>query len=334
MMPTRTVEGRLADGEVLLLDGAVGTQLQDMGVPMHGVAWAAAALATHPYTVRRMHELYVKAGCDVVTTNTYSSARHNLEPLGMADATYELNLRAVMLARDACDRYAERPVAIAGAVSAFGLVTGGEPERTLHRFSPPRSAITAEQSREYLREQAEILAEAGVDLLLAEVTGSNEHREWVLEACQATGLPTWVGFRARLDATDAGGTVRTGHSSDTPLAESVETVMKQGGSVVSVFHSPIEATTAALPVVREVWAGAVAVYPDAGRYDYTAAQRDRRLPNRHSPEQFAEHAREWVEAGVQVVGGCCGYGLPYIRALREVLPPRVPTASVTEGVNG
>ncbi len=86
-----------------------------MGVPLSGLAWAAA-LESHPFTVRRMHEQYVAAGVDIITTNTYASARHNLEPLGLGGKVVELNLRAVMLAQDARDRTArERPTATPAA---------------------------------------------------------------------------------------------------------------------------------------------------------------------------------------------------------------------------
>jgi methionine synthase I (cobalamin-dependent) len=101
-----------------------------MGVPMHRTAGAAAALETHPFTVRRLHGVYIRAGVDVLTTNTYSAARHNLEPLGLGDPTTELNVGAVMLARDARDKAArERPVDLDGSVSNYGLVTGAEPRR-------------------------------------------------------------------------------------------------------------------------------------------------------------------------------------------------------------
>jgi S-methylmethionine-dependent homocysteine/selenocysteine methylase len=328
MTSFRVLEERIADGQVILLDGAVGTQLQQMGVPMDTVAWAATALHTHPYTVKRLHELYVQAGCDIITTNTYSAARHNLEPLGLSNSAHELNLRAVMLAQEARDRFAKhRPVYIAGSLSGFGLITGGEPVRALHRYSPPRSAITAEQARVYLREQAEILAEAGVDLLLVEATGSDEHREWLLEAGLATGLPIWVGFKVRLDPDDATGTVKTGHSSRIPLSESIGRVMQHGGMLVNVFHSTVHSATPAIQAVKEAWSGPIGVYPDAGRFDYSAIQGDRLIPNRITPDELLERACGWVAEGVQVIGGCCGYGFPYIRRLREGLPTRVPTSS-------
>ena len=161
------LERRLARREVILLDGAIGTRLQSMGVPMSGLAWAAAALESHPFTVRRMHEEYVAAGVDIITTNTYSSARHNLEPLGLGDKVVELNLRAVMLAQDARDRTAgDRPPLIAGSVSNFGLRVACEGD-----YEERRSETSEAQARANLRQQADILAEAGVDFLIAESTG-------------------------------------------------------------------------------------------------------------------------------------------------------------------
>ncbi|MBM3597990.1 MAG: homocysteine S-methyltransferase family protein [Alphaproteobacteria bacterium] len=323
MTEFKSLQDRLDKGDVVILDGAVGTQLQEMGVPMDSVSWAAAALHTSPYTVRRMHELYVKAGADIITTNTYSSARHNLDPLGMGDATRELNLRAVMLAQDARDKTAkDRQVYIAGAISGFGLVHGGEAERALHRHSKPRLALTENTARAVLREQAEILAEAGVDLLLLEGTGSNTHRRWMIEEAKGTGLPLWVGFRARVDANDR--QIKTGYTSPDLFDRAITELMPLGGSALAIFHSTISDTTSALDVALSHWQGPIACYPEAERHDYTAAYHDHNVANKVPPAEFVETARGWVDRGVQIVGGCCGIGLPYIRALREGLPRSVP----------
>ena len=127
MSDYRTLEARLAGKEVVILDGAVGTQLQKMDVPMNSHAWAATALQSHPYTVRLLHESYIRAGVDIITVNSYSAARHNLVPLGLGDLTRELNLRAVVLAQEARDRCAkDRPIYIAGSVSNYGMRTGVE----------------------------------------------------------------------------------------------------------------------------------------------------------------------------------------------------------------
>lgn len=312
------LQDRIDAGDVIILDGAIGTQLQELGVPIAPTAWAAAALQTHPYTVRYVHETYIEAGADIITTNTYSSARHCLEPAGMGDLTRELNLRAVVLAKEARDRAAhDRPVFIAGSVSNFGMITGGEP--LPGRLAEARSAYTAEQTKENLREQAEILTDAGVDFLLVESTGSIEHRKWVLEACLSTGAPTWVGFRCRLDD----GAVKGGFEEDVSFAEGLDAVVPLGGSLVSVFHSTVEATTAGVPIVKQKWSGPIGVYPDADRHDYVNRHQDTSTRNRTSPDEFVELARQWVEQGVQVIGGCCGFGPDYIRPLRAALPARI-----------
>jgi S-methylmethionine-dependent homocysteine/selenocysteine methylase len=321
----RTLERRLADKDVVILDGAVGTQLQKMGVPMNSHAWAATALQTHPYTVRLLHEHYIRAGVDIVTVNSYSAARHNLVPLGLGDMTRELNLRAVVLAQEARDRCAkERPIYVAGSVSNYGLRTGTEVSPEGVAFFTERVAWTEEATKANLREQAEILAEAGVDLLLAESTGGTTHRTWVLEACLATGLPVWVGFKCHQDK--PGGTPKVGYHSDEPLAAHFAQIVARGGSAVTIFHSPIAACDAALPLVQSQWKGPIGIYPEAERRDYVAVHKDVNEPDHVSPEAFVAKATDWVNRGVQIIGGCCGIELEHIRPLRAALPRRVPAA--------
>jgi S-methylmethionine-dependent homocysteine/selenocysteine methylase len=327
MAKYQELQGRLDRSEVVILDGAVGTGLQNLGVPMHGTAWAAAALQTHPFTVRQLHETYIRAGIDVLTTNTYSAARHNLEPLGLGDYVAELNYRAVALARDARDKAArERPVYLAGAISNYGLVTGAEPRRQVYGRgrSPRRTALTPEQTQDNLREQAELLVEGGVDFLLAESTGSMEHRKWVVQACLATGHPTWIGIKCRLEGDDP--MPRVGYSSDVAIDRGLDELVGLGGKVINVFHSNVRSTEAALPIVREKWSGPIGVYPEAGRLDYIDPLSDPDATNDVTPAEFLDLARKWVQEGVQVIGGCCGIGPEYIRPLRDGLPARVPTA--------
>ena len=320
------LKARLDNREVILLDGAIGTQLQSMGVPMSNRAWAGIALKDYPFTVRRMHENYIKAGVDIITVNTYPSARHNLEPLGLGDMTVELNLRAVMLAEDARDRVArERPVYIAGAVSNYGLLTGSEPGWKDFAYFQGRSELSEEQAQSNLREQAQILADAGVDFLLAESTGSNLQRRWVVEACLATGLPVWTGFKVRLDEGDP--SVRIGYRSDLAFADGFDEIASLGGAVINLFHSSVASTDAALAIAKKHWHGPLGIYPEAERTDYVDAYRDRNVPSRLTPEEFLGKAMAWVEQGVQVIGGCCGVELEYIKPLRERLPTHIPASA-------
>jgi len=319
------LEQRLKVREVILLDGAVGTQLQTMGVPIGTEAWAAAALETHPSTVRHLHECYIKAGVDIITVNTYASARQNLERIGLADKTRELNLRAVTLADDARQRWAkERAVLIAGSVSNYGLRAGAEPGWTNWRDVRRWSETTDAQAQANLREQAEILAEGGVDFFVAESTGSTTQRRWVIEACVATGLPVWMGFRCRLVAGTA--EPQVGYLSEEGISDHFQDVVSLGGSVVSVFHSTIEAVDAALPIVQKRWQGPIAVYPEADRPDYVQRHKDPNFVPRVTPDEFVQWALACMDRGVQIVGGCCGIELEHIRPLRKVLPKHLPDA--------
>ena len=319
------LKSRLDEGDVIILDGAIGTQLQTMGVPMNNVAWAGAALETHPTTIRLMHERYIDAGVDIITVNSYASARHNLEPLGLGDRTAELNWRAVTLARDARDARAhDRPVLVAGSVSNFGLLTGGEDKHVLHRYSAPRTAHTEAQSKAYLREQAELLVEGGVDFLIAESTGNNTHRRWIQQACLATGAPTWIGFKTHLSPTVP--EPRVGYASDELFESQFAELMGDGGDVAAVFHTSLDATDKSLDVVDRHWHGPVAVYPEAERHDYTRTQKEA-LDTPVTPTDFCERAERWVERGVQIIGGCCGIEIEHIKPLRERLPEKIPKAS-------
>ena len=110
------LKDRIDGGETVILDGAVGTQLQDMGVPMHPVAWCGPANVTHPSSVIQMHERYIKAGADVITTNTFSTVRPMLENAGYGDYVREINARAAHNAQEARARAAvDRPVYVAAS---------------------------------------------------------------------------------------------------------------------------------------------------------------------------------------------------------------------------
>jgi S-methylmethionine-dependent homocysteine/selenocysteine methylase len=96
-----------------------------------------------------------------------------------------------------------------------------------------------------------------------------------------------------------------------------------GAEVATIFHSTVEATSAALPVMQKHWDGPIGVYPDADRSDYVTTYRDDTTDTVVTPEQYVEVTKEWVNQGVQIVGGCCGFEIEYIRPLRDALPSQL-----------
>jgi S-methylmethionine-dependent homocysteine/selenocysteine methylase len=317
--PYDTLKQRAENGHTLLLDGAIGTQLQTLGVPMDNTAWAATALATHPQVVQQMHQQYLNAGADIITTNTFSSARHNLEPIGLGERTLELNRLAVTLAMQARDQHStDRPIVIAGSVSHFGILIDGEPGLALHRHAKPDSQteFSREQARRNIREQAECLVDAGLDLLLLESTGNMTQRRWLLEETDHLDIPRWLGYRCRLDPD---GQIRVGYGSDDLFADSLTILQQQNLDGVAIFHSLVEDTTAAIPILQQHWSGLIAAYPEAGRTDYTAAHRNETEPSNIGQQALIEVFNQWIDSGVPVVGGCCGIDVEYFEGLKSTL---------------
>ena len=107
----------LAAGDLVLLDGAMGTELQARGVPMDGRAWSGAAALTHPQVCRDIHADYIRAGADVIIANTFSAGRHILAPAGFGDQVAKINRQAVAMALEAREEAADHPVAVAGSAS-------------------------------------------------------------------------------------------------------------------------------------------------------------------------------------------------------------------------
>ena len=302
------LQTRLDAGDVLILDGAIGTELQRRGAAMDGMAWCAVANKTSPGMLRRLHEDYIRAGADVITTNSFSSSRHVLEAAGLGDEVEAINRQAVALAREARDAAAGGTVWIAGSISCF--IPGLD-----------RSKIPApEVAKANYREQADCLADAGVDLLLMEMMVDGEHSLYALEAAVATGLPVWVGFSCRM--ADDGETVLmySTQVSDIRLDHVLPALMAAGGSAAGIMHSTIADTGPALDVLLDLWPGPAMAYPESGE-EFTMPLWN--FGDAASPDDFAAAMAAWVEKGVQIIGGCCGLGPDHIRIIKQRMPARV-----------
>ena len=313
------LQSRLDEGEVFVLDGAIGSELERLGVPMHSGVWCAAALTSHPELVRQVHSNYIEAGADIITTNTHASARHTLEPAGLGDKVQEWNTLAAQLALEARDEYnGSRSVYVAGAVSNFGAWRTPGADRLRNNYG----------------EQARILADKGVDVILLEMLADD--LEETLPAVEATadcGLPVWVGLTSAVDR-DSGevmlgieesqehGPRDTFHES---LAGAVSKLQDAGLSALLVMHSTLRAMGPAIKAMREAHNGPVGAYANAGRWEPPHWV----FVDQVSPSKYMDEAMRWVEVGAQIVGGCCGIGPDHIRAIRDRIPALValePTA--------
>jgi len=333
------LDEKIARGDVIVLDGATGTEIERLGGEMDSAAWCAVANMHYPEKVQQVHEAYVRAGADVITTNTFATCRHVLAGTGLDNDTIAINQQAVTLARNARDAVApSRPVAIAGSMSNTVAWQPGF-------ISPdPRFIPTERQEISNYREMANTLADAGVDFLILEMMLDIDHASRALEAAVGTGLPVWVGISCSLEDDGAvvgwdlatQGRITADHRPPLPLplGEIIDALQKIGGDVFGIMHSTVGATTPGLQVLCERWTGPVMAYPETMQSTQLPADQADRLPTPSfldvgnvSPDIFAEACRGWVNQGVQIIGGCCGATIEHMQAMIARLPAQVGNRS-------
>ncbi len=278
--------------EVLLADGAIGTLLTSRGASPDQAR--SPLNLSDPVSVREVHDDYLEAGARILTTNTWDANRVKLTSHEWGDSLEKVNREGVRIAREAA---AGEHVFVAGSMGPLGALV------------KPYGSLQLTQVREIFEEQARVLLEAGVDLMLLETFGS------LLEAAEAVravrGLSAEIPIVAEMTFL-ADGRTAFGEA----VAPALSTLALAGADAVGMNCTlgPQEthelfsrlASTIATPLSAMPNAG----YPSVvhGRSVYLS-----------SPDYLREYAAAFVEAGAAIVGGCCGTTPEHIRAMaREV----------------
>ena len=281
----------LAERPVLLADGATGTNYQEMGIEP-GVApeeWVFDA----PERVRELHRRFADAGSDLVLTCSFGATTPRLADGPLAGRTAELNARAAELAREAVgdDRL------VAGSLGPTGQLV------------EPYGVLTREVCVGAYAEQAQALAEGGVDLLVLETFFALEEALWAIEGVQSvTDLPLVASF-----SFDQGTHTMMGVS-PTDVVAAVEPLgvaalgANCGRSLADTdaIVTELLAVAPGIPLWIKPNAGVPHVVGDAVVYEA-------------GPEDLAAHVRAYADRGVRVVGGCCGSTPEHIAAIARAL---------------
>ncbi|HEX8983891.1 MAG TPA: bifunctional homocysteine S-methyltransferase/methylenetetrahydrofolate reductase [Bryobacteraceae bacterium] len=274
---------------VLIADGAMGTMLYARGVFINK-CYDELNLSA-PSMVREIHEEYVKAGAEILETNTFGASRMRLAGYGFADRLREINRAGVRIAREA----AQEQAFVAGAVGPLGV-----------RIEPLGPTSFAE-ARAVFREQMEALVEAGVDLLLLETFSDiDELREAVAAAREAAGPDMVVIAHATID--DFGNMPDgTATAAFTRLLDSWP--VDAFGLNCSVGP---KVTLETIEKMVNYTSKPLSAMPNAGN----PATVEGRKIYLSSPEYMAQYARRFIWAGAKVIGGCCGTTPEHIRLIR------------------
>ncbi|MDH3712763.1 MAG: homocysteine S-methyltransferase family protein [Gammaproteobacteria bacterium] len=304
------VEKKLTAGDLVYMDGATGSELHRRGAPMHPLISSAMATMTNPEVLQRIHEDYIRAGCDIIVTNSFLSSRNVLAAHGLGDEVVPLTRGAVEVALRARDRTTGiKEVAIAGSMShALPMQAGTTRPDADKRPSDEEMQLN-------FHETADILSRAGCDFILLERMSDPQLTLWAQQAAQQTRLPVWIGMSA-VDSWN--GELLGDLDHQQPFEELVDQVAEMSASACGVMHTHLPIVQPAVDVLRQYWSGPLFAYPQAGRMSKSAWEFDETL----TPEKFARQCVEWADAGVQVLGGCCGITLSHIQAMIGALNRR------------
>ncbi len=284
----------LEQGKMLLADGATGTMLQTMGLPV-GDAPEQWTLQ-RPDAVRELARLYAAAGSDLVYTNTFGASRVHLRRCGLEDKLAHLNQQAVALAREGVAAAGETALVI-GSIGPTG------------EMLEPYGDFSADEARQSFAEQAALLAEAGVDALVCETFTDLQEALLAIGAVrEKTKLPVMASM-----AFDQSGRTMMGVTPEDAVAQLSEAGACVVGANCSVgpesLEQTIRAMKAARPHVR------LLAKPNAGLPEVVDGQAVYKV----GPAVLAEFARHMHQLGGAVVGGCCGTTAAHIRAMRAAL---------------
>jgi methionine synthase I (cobalamin-dependent)/5,10-methylenetetrahydrofolate reductase len=294
----------LAPDQVIVFDGAMGTMLYAKGVFINQCYDELVLRA--PDMVREIHAAYVKAGAEVIETNTFGANHAKLAHYGLESRVAEINRRAAAVAREAAG--ADRLVA--GAVGPLGV--------RLEPYGP----TSREEARAMFREQMEALAEGGADCFILETFADLEELEQAIGAARDVNASMPVIAQATV-----GPELRTAYGAS---PEDVARVLDKWGVDVIGLNCSVGPQTIleAIERMAVVTSKKLSAQPNAGMPREVGG----RSMYMASPEYMATYARHLIQAGAKIVGGCCGTTPEHIKAMVEGVRPLAPRSRVTVSV--
>ncbi len=279
-MTDRNLLEMLAAGETFVSDGATGTNLQKMGLPVGAAAelW----VLEKPEAILDLNRAFIKAGSEIVLTCTFGGTQLRLEASGLADRFEEVNRKAVALTREAA---AGTEVWVAGSIGPTG-----------HMLAP-LGTVSEDEAEANFREQARILIESGVDLIVIETQFDLNEAKAAVRGVRSVDaqIPLVCSF-----SYDRGTRTMMGVKPEN-MAETIGTL---NVDVLGInCGRSLDENLQALKMLTQVTDKPIWFKPNAGMPEMGA---DGKPTYSVNPKQMGALMPEWLAAGAQIVGGCCG----------------------------
>ena len=286
----------LNDRGVLLCDGATGTNYFNLGLETGHPPefWCFE----NPDHVLGLHQQFIEAGSDIVLTNSFGGTSFRLKLHQAEDRVHALNLKAAQLARQAADAHRDatgKAILVAGSMGPTG------------ELFAPLGMLDHDMAVAAFSEQASALAEGGVDVLWIETISSLEEARAAIEAAQKTGLPVV----ATMTFDTAGKSMMGVNPDDYARAGQAAGLAAVGANCgigpAELMHSML--------LMKDQGDIALVAKGNCGIPEY----RDGAIHYHGSPELMANYAALARDAGIAIIGGCCGTTPDHIRAMRQAI---------------
>jgi homocysteine S-methyltransferase len=285
--------------KIVILDGAMGTELQTRGCDVTLPLWSARALVTRPDVVRHIHIDNIDCGAEIITTNTFRTQKRTLEKVNysldgksFAESARELTAAAVDLAKDAVMIAAdENQVLVAGCIAPL--------EDSYRPDLVPGEASLAAEHYDHIKN----LVDGGADMLIAETLTTITEIRAVLEQLRKFELDYAISVTPKNE---------TELLSGEPLTNAINVIhqYKPTAIMINCMHPSLGEPV--LLHLRQLTDKPLGVYANVGNPDF---QEGDELRTSILPSDYLDYARKWKLAGAKIIGGCCGTTPLYIRKL-------------------
>lgn len=278
------------------LAGATGTEIFRRGFPTKLPLWSAQVLFEKPELLKQIYIDYIKAGADIITTNTFRTQRRTLAKAGLSAETERINRLAVEIAAQARKESGiERPVYIAGSIT------------TLEDCYRPDLIPSQHELEKEHQEQVRLLADTPIDFFLLETFNSIREAVVAAKAAAETGKPLAVSFTANAD-----GDILNGDTWD----EAVRQLLNCNPFAILVNCVPEAVATKALEKIKSstdlpfgVYANGAGIADNEDGWKFTTAD---------YIDKYIHSCSHWVELGATIIGGCCGTNPEYTHAYSQL----------------
>ena len=285
-----------SNSHVRLLDGAMGTELMRAGLNLPLPIWSGDVNLSHPDYVRKIHEAYLKAGADILTTNTFRTTPRAYRNNGFEEHE----------ARQRSHKSLDRAVELAKQTAGVDIIVAGSIAPLEDCYEPNLFPGIEFAQREF-RELAVWLQDTGIDLILFETMGSWPEIKTALSVTVDLQIPRWLSLILK-----NGNTLLDG----TDLTHVLSNLKEYGIEMILLNCSLFSVTADAVDVLLRDWKGPWGVYPNVGAAMPT---REGVIEKKLTIREFTNEIKKYLTSGAKVIGACCGSNPDYILAARELI---------------